>query len=80
MPRAVRKTDVPQHSRVPACLAEIPACVITGFLGTGKTTLLAHLLRNRYGHRYTKEPASMHKPHACAVSYRRGCSYVLAYV
>ncbi len=27
--------------------AQVPACVITGFLGSGKSTLVAHILRNR---------------------------------
>ena len=32
-------------------LAKIPATVVTGFLGAGKTTLIRHLLSNARGHR-----------------------------
>lgn len=36
------------HPEPPACTpAAIPAVVISGFLGSGKTTLVQHLLRNR---------------------------------
>ena len=31
--------------------AKIPATVITGFLGSGKTTMLRHLLENAQGRR-----------------------------
>ncbi|WP_309666037.1 GTP-binding protein, partial [Tabrizicola sp.] len=32
-------------------LAKIPVTVITGFLGSGKTTLIRHLLQNPQGKR-----------------------------
>lgn len=32
-------------------LAKIPVTVITGFLGSGKTTLVRHLMRNPAGKR-----------------------------
>ena len=32
-------------------LAKVPVTVITGFLGSGKTTLIRHLMRNPQGKR-----------------------------
>ena len=32
-------------------LAKIPATVVTGFLGAGKTTLIRHLIENANGRR-----------------------------
>lgn len=64
MPKKMTTEHDHNHNHSDTVVKKLPVTLLGGFLGTGKTTLLKHILENKHIHQDDDDPS---KPFKCAV-------------